>query len=365
MTVDEITEAVLSELMPICEGFTVENPRMIDGYLAINQFIAIQVEAISSGIRQQTDIEVIDLNNASIGTLCFCRSNGNMLISEFTIWKYVAFLADADFSEIGDNHYSFKKDCLILDAAYFQEYRDNYLVSAPIWGKFSHIPIEPLEHEVEVNIITAIPGIKIASEHHRQSINRFIYANNPFERFLKIYQSIELLFDFVLVKRIKALDENIAGFSQIYSEFGRSELDRLKRIMREFCNNHNSLASSLLLSTPFSTEREEIFFHHSKTGNIVSDVNKWNLLIDCIDNNLLNPQQFKLKRLVQNEDDFGQFITDLCAYWIYRVRCSIAHNRIGEFVLQDDHKSFISLFAEPLVLEAAKQIFANPEFAAL
>lgn len=365
MTADEISDAFLKDVIPTHEGIIVDNPREVEGYLAINEFVALPLEVISSGIAQGTDIEISDQGGNSMGTLCFCRSLGNALVTELTIWQYVAFLSDAEPDEIYDDHYSFKRDYVVLETSFLMEYIDQYFSSAPLWGKFSHTPIANLEHTVEMEGITAIPGIRIASQYHQQSINRYLHSNNPFERFLRIYQSIELLFDYVLVRRIKLLDDNISGFSQIYADFGRSEIDRLRRIMKEFCSNPVSIASSLEISSLFKEDRHDIFFKHNKSGNPFSDASKWEKLVECLDGHAFNASTLKNKRLINKEEDFPDIVIDLASYWIYRIRCSIAHNRVGEFVLQDSHRAFVAEFAEPLVLEAAKQIFANPDFASL
>lgn len=201
MTADEISDAVLNGHVGPHEGYSVNNPRELSGYLAIDDFAILPVEAISSGLSQDTDLEIIDANGASLGTLCFSRSLGNIQLGELTFWQFVAFLADAEPNEIFDSHYSFKRDYLVLDVAVIDQYIDKYLMSSPVWGGFSHFPVPSLEHVTTVEKIVAIPGIKIASNHHREVFNRYLYANNPFERFLRIYHSLELLFDFIFVKK--------------------------------------------------------------------------------------------------------------------------------------------------------------------
>lgn len=365
MTVDEIIDAVLSERIGVHEGFQVNNPHEIQDYLVIDEFAILPIAAVSSGISQETDLEVVDSAGSSLGTLCFSRSLGNISTSELTIWQFVAFLADAEPDEILDSHYSFKRDYLVLDVRFLEEYLRDYINSAPIWGKFSHFPVDSLEHVTVATKIVAVPGIKIASPYHQQALNRYLYANNPFERFLRIYHSIELLFDYVLVKKIKSLDENIVGFSQIYSEFGRTEMDRLRGIMKEFCGNHSAIATILEKSSNFEDEREDIFFRHSKTGNPFGEADKWGRLTECLDGMTFNASTAKSKKLISTEDQFPKAVLDLASYWIYRVRCSIAHNRVGEFVFEDRHAKFVAEFAEPLVLEVSKQIFASPDFSSL
>ncbi|MGE8132826.1 hypothetical protein ACQKO5_04380 [Novosphingobium subterraneum] len=365
MTADEIEDAVLAERVPAHEGFQVENPWNQDDILFVDGYAALPVATISSGVCRDTDVEIVDPNRNPLGTLCFTKNLGNVARADLTLWQFIAFLADAEDSEIDEPHYSFKSDYVIIEPGRYDDYLKDYYHSAPIWGRFSHELIKGLEHPTGTSMLTAIPGIGIASQHHREVFNRYLYANNPMERFLRIYHSLELLFDYTLVRKIKKINDDLIGFSQIYNNFGRTELDRLRAIIREFCANPAAVATALQASSRFQQDRQDIFHIHTKQGDPAADAEKWEKLTECVDSGTLNAIDLASKGLVNRNVDFQTFIANVSSYWIYRIRCSIAHNRVGEFLLQDRHNAFVAEFAEPLILEVAKQIFANEDFKAL
>jgi hypothetical protein len=55
----------------------------------------------------------------------------------------------------------------------------------------------------------------------------------------------------------------------------------------------------------------------------------------------------------------------LAAYQIYRMRSSIAHSRIGEYLLTDADDAMIADFGLPLLQEVASQVFSSPGLAAI
>ncbi|NES18002.1 MAG: hypothetical protein F6K41_03525 [Symploca sp. SIO3E6] len=54
---------------------------------------------------------------------------------------------------------------------------------------------------------------------------------------------------------------------------------------------------------------------------------------------------------------YETIIIKIAAYWIYRVRSCIAHNRIGEYIMLPEDEEFIVEFAEPLLREVLYQVF--------
>jgi hypothetical protein len=62
---------------------------------------------------------------------------------------------------------------------------------------------------------------------------------------------------------------------------------------------------------------------------------------------------------------FESFVSSVAAYWIYRVRSSIAHSRVGEFLFLEADEQFITDFAEPLLLDVVMQVFENPKLKVL
>jgi len=105
-----------------------------------------------------------------------------------------------------------------------------------------------------------------------------------------------------------------------------------------------------------------IFQDNGKESNPIKD-DRWVALIQFLQ---LTPEKqthdkAKEEKLISRatEDALKDFLANLAAYWIYRVRCSIAHNREGEFIFNRSHEEFIVDFAEILLKEVIQQIFSN------
>jgi hypothetical protein len=65
---------------------------------------------------------------------------------------------------------------------------------------------------------------------------------------------------------------------------------------------------------------------------------------------------------VKNAEEYKTLLLKVTGYWIYRIRSSIAHNKIGEFIMEDIHQEFVVEIGEELLLEVIKQIFSSQIF---
>ncbi len=107
----------------------------------------------------------------------------------------------------------------------------------------------------------------------------------------------------------------------------------------------------------------DAFHNFSKEGDPLKEEGNEN--VDPYHTSDLNPAAAKRANLAQTQDQYGKLIRDVAAYWIYRIRSSIAHSRIGEFLLRDEDEEFVAGFGEPLLVGCLMQVFSNPAVVAL
>jgi hypothetical protein len=99
---------------------------------------------------------------------------------------------------------------------------------------------------------------------------------------------------------------------------------------------------------------KELFFDFGKSGNPLSGkqddflkmLSTTGFTQDGAQNNGL------IRRGPANEvqtKEFHTLVLNVSVYWIYRVRSSIAHSRIGEYVMTLDDERFVEQFAEKLL----------------
>ncbi|MGB0930316.1 MAG: hypothetical protein ACPGVB_06050, partial [Chitinophagales bacterium] len=209
--------------------------------------------------------------------------------------------------------------------------------------------------------INAIPNLELPTTWHKQAMIRAVQQPYAFERFLKNYHLLELLFDWQLVQTIKSLGDDLQSAIKEVANYRKDDIERLKSILRLKCNNTDKLAKRLDSIKTFLPIAKEIFYTHGKPSNpLTKGENELQEIIDgggFTDNE--NLKNCKISKKVNTQELYSKFITDLSAYWIYRVRCSIAHHKIGEYLMSPSDEQFMVEFAEPLLKEVLIQCFTR------
>ena len=138
----------------------------------------------------------------------------------------------------------------------------------------------------------------------------------------------------------------------------KTENDRLFDLISSKCFNVNNLALKLNGVKPYQALGEEIFIKFGKKKEgifFLNDLVKYNDLLTDVDS-FVNPVSIDTYAKIRSVD-YNKFIYTITAYWIYRIRCSIAHSKIGEYILTRDNEEFIVEFAEPLLKEVLIQFY--------
>lgn len=333
-----------------------------DHYLEISGVGAFPVYAISS--KSSRDTKSIDVNHEDgrdLGQLLLIKGTKLDSFYDLSAAEFLAYLADVPRDKFGELGYIFSNDFLVTSDVGALEYDGELRATSDLWGGFSHYPHQPSPVKPFISI-GANSKISVPSEHHSEAFARYTYAQNPFERFLRLYHCVELLFDTITVLKIKKLTADIRGLSQILSSHGGKEVDRLIAISNEFIYDHELLAQNLIKVSGYQALAKKVFDDHSKDGNpIAPSANppRWTSVVSNLSAGRFTESDLKSNGALKEKEDYKAFISKLSAYWIYRVRCSIAHSRIGEFILTNSDAGFVEDFAEPLLLEFCSQIFSS------
>ena len=358
MSPEEANQAAAEGVVIIIEGVDPATAVNQDGEFCVGGLAVLRVGAVSSFLDRTGDLALLDENRAPIGTLCFTRALGQMRPDSLTRWQYAAYLAEVRPEQLGRD-YEFSENYLVLDEATVERYKAEYRDGAPIWGGFTHDPPVPRLTAPARAELTALPGILLPTAIHRQSLNRFIEAPNAFDRFLKLYHALELLFDFAVMKQMQSMTDDLAGFGRVISSYSSKELDRLKHIMITFCDDPVGIANNLSLVANHIGRAEEIFQEYGKDGNPLKDDSSWKGVSQAAASSQLTESDVKNLKGVTGTGDYRKFVSYIAAYWIYRVRSSIAHSRVGEFLFLESDEEFIVEFAEPLLREVVRQVLSG------
>lgn len=358
-----MTEQEINELIGNGE-FQGEEPtsvKTIDGHICINDLIALPVTAVDCSHNRNNDLEIQFDSGTDSGTLCYCKSQGHAEdpYSMMSEWRRVAFLTEARKIDWGTD-YHFGQDFLVLPKDRLTEYKINYLATAPIWGGFfhNHSSSEPSVFRSKTKIKVR-GGLRIPTQFHTRLLHYSVRSAHPYDRFLRQYHQLELLFDWIFVKKIQQLNDDLEGVAKLMSEYSSGDLPRLKVILIKFLSNANCVRDRLLIPPPYIATAKEIFDINNKDGNPLKD--KWDRFLQWHTQGMTEESAKNSTIKILGDKSFSDFVITIAAYWIYRVRCSIAHNRIGEYIMKESDEEFVVNFMEPLLLEVLCQVFSHPD----
>jgi hypothetical protein len=201
-----------------------------------------------------------------------------------------------------------------------------------------------------------VSGVKLPTDIHIEAARRSVVQPFAFERFLKLYHLLELSFDRHIVLKIQALGHDLKGIGKIFSSMDSKELVRLKQIIQESRDGGPVIECirTLTADVRWRDHIRIVFFEFGKDGNPLA--NKEEDFLSALETggytlrsmqSLAGIQSGRLSEAQQKA--FETFSLNLAAYWIYRVRSSIAHNRIGEYLMRAEDEPFVTFFAERLL----------------
>lgn len=345
--------------------FPLNELEVVESYIFLNKKVAYSIENVSYEYDTRNDVIIKDHTGNDIGVLLFLK-NKEFNVSLLNEYQFVSLLIDVDNENtLANTNYTFKTDYVVIDEQYFLDYEYHLRKAAPIWGKFNHdyagVTISTPTQKA-VPFVTAIELQGFNHNFYFESAIRGLQQFYPIERFLKYYHLLELNFDFDLIRRIKNL--NVATEShkigKLLREYEPKEFTRLIYLFDTYCKDIIPIVAKLNVVAVYPViSREMLFLFGKKDSNpFVEDHSKF---LDFTNNaglfSFTNYQTF-IKR-TGTPEEYRKFMGRVTMYIIYRIRNSIAHNKIGEYVLSSTDQEFVSDFGEPLLLEVLKQLFRS------
>lgn len=263
---------------------------------------------------------------------------------------------------------------LIVNYDYANTYFEKFYGKETLWGGFNHKKYIEMPSKKIEKIYLPDLEIKFPTELNLTNSVNSIKSNNIFDLFLKNYHNIELLFNLIFLRELRRIDiNNISEANSIYKKLNKDEIESLRYLISEFTNNKVTQIKLIIKAfNEYSIITQEILYEYGKESSPVKDPvvrDKFNQFLEKC--NLDTPQtisQFleisKAKKLKNDEKSFKDFINNFIAYFIYRIRCSIAHKKFGEFIFSEneEHKNFMIDISIPLIKSTTIEIFSNQKF---
>ncbi|CAI3956044.1 unnamed protein product [Commensalibacter communis] len=275
----------------------------------------------------------------------------------------------------------FASDILILKECFFPEYYKNLYNTSSFWGGFIHKTVETVHYKTNTDIICpdlnnpfSFPTI-VNQSNSELSLESY----NIYNVFLKKYHQLELLFNLVTVQQLKNIElDNIKEINAIYKNINKKELETITYIIEQFSTigRQNKILDIFVKAyTKYRVICDQIFKEYGKEGNPLKEEKAYNNFIAFTEECSLNDTKdyisyeslWKKQSKPHNAKDLKIFINILSAYCIYRIRCSIAHKKLSEFIFESnkEHFDFMIDVALPLIKETVIDIFANENFKTL
>jgi len=312
-----------------------------NGRLVVNEKVALPVKCDVS-VSRQDDVELFTPEGDPMGVLCF-TSVPSALALDKSDYQLAAYLYEQDIADFSLAR-PLLHDYAVIDKDCIDEYLQEYAGTSAIWGGYAHVSESTgIEERAYSGILTARRGVKLVLPASEGLCHRAVSAAHPFERFLKHYHQLELIVDWTVARKIARLPPTLAGFDKLMSAYSSSDMNKVKGLLSEYCADPAGIKPLLDRVTGHWETAEKIFQEFGKSDNPLEKT--W--------------PRVKAAGVPINE------AVRVAAYWLFRVRCSIAHHRIGEYVLREDDQRFVVDFAEPLLLEVIKQVLGNERLHAL
>jgi hypothetical protein len=333
---------------------------------ADSEFEIFSIAGYNSHLATQNDIIVEDSSGQTLGILCLSCSDIGFELNAMTIARYIGYISDCSRIDIVnvDKYHTFKKSYLLIKKELSEEYRTSHLNTAALWGGFTHAEnTDSYRDPTEISLV-ASSNIIFPTAEHQQKLNNAILSENGFDRFLKKYQLLELVFDYVCVMKLRTISNSLIGFRDVMGDYSKDDIINLKSLLTEYIDDISALVPSLHIARSHQPLVKNIFQAHSKSSNPLKESSKWDIFWERLELHDLGYTQNSSNKFSRytNEVEYNSEILKIISYWIYRIRCSIAHNKIGEFIFEDSHEEFVVQVGEKLLDTIIELVFSNPRF---
>lgn len=333
--------------------------RTENSLLCIDDLIALPVLPTCRLVtNNQVDREIRDSNSNLIGYLVTLANQDLPPFSQLTRYRQIALLADLSgvTSFIGTAGYRFKYDYIVVCANRYYEYLLDFKRSSPVWGGFCHVDDAPLNQTIVVpQTIVAYRCFEYPTPSHHLCATISSQETYALEAFLRLYHLLELSFDYDLVIKIKSLGTDMRNIGKVLQESRKSEFDclflKLAKVIT--VNQYIETLLSMLMQPPYKSTITQLIFDYPRDYCPVNDSNKtkFNMFVTS---GIYSRPSF-LTATVTN--DYDSFTKKFVTYLIYRIRCCIAHQRIGEYVMDLNDEPFVNDIMLPLLRVVLAQAY--------
>ncbi|WP_202906640.1 hypothetical protein, partial [Photobacterium aquimaris] len=263
------------------------------------EFLIFDVKSLSSEVNNRGLIN-IESDDGLLGHLIIGKNKSfdlpsasslillSHLLHEISVRDFSSLEGLNDFFdsfEQGEDYIS-GGDFLFIKPEMLNIYIHDYMDGVELWGKFSHDFSIP-HKEPEVDTIKAFKGIKLPTDNHKKKLKESILASNSFDRFLKKYQLLELLYDYIVIAKLRTINGSLFDFRDTMTLYSKDEIVSLKMMLSDYIDDTSKICTIFYTAEPYETIIFEIFQKYSKESNPLKSSDSWDKFWQAIVNNKL------------------------------------------------------------------------------
>ena len=322
---------------------------LIGTNICVNSLLAYPI-LTSSFYDKSSSTKVQNELGTLMGEILFFNHNNEVEIQSLPINRAICLLQDYPTDVIADDRYVFTSDYLLIHKSFVEEYIENYKKNSAIWGWYFHkedLPNINFDGYRIVQNITATKNIEVNRPLYFETLEVAFKEANPFLRFLKMYHLLELRFDIHTAEKIRdylgQVNKEIE-IGRLLRDYNREDILRLESLI---LMNVDVVKITPVLDKVihYRGNAERIFYDYSKESNPLKSRNDFLAILSA--GGFSEPNV----KGILNGRAYEVFIKKLTAHWIYRIRCCIAHSKLGEYLMIKADEDFITEFGEPFLNE--------------
>lgn len=327
---------------------------VVNGYTSINGFCFLPIK-VPFHYDATISTKIIDEIGIELGEILYLQKEASLEVVGLTELHYSCLLMEIETEEISESVYEFQYDYLFIKNENLNSYLTDYKSKSPIWGGFFHIdelPNNKFNKTISLPKIVANKNISLINN-YKEILEQVVLELNPFNRYLRLYHLLELQFDMHTAYMIKKMLDDGGKEKEISDtlrDYGKEDIERLKSLFKSKVDK-SKLEPYLNNILNHKQTAKNIFYYKEKESNPLRSVAKFENLFTKTS---ISQANFDA---VFGTTWYNDKILATIAYWIYRVRNCIAHNKLGEYVIGKNDEDFVIEFAEPLIREIVKQCY--------
>ena len=342
--------------------------------ICFDSYCILNIYKMESHFRDIIDVIPVNFASENVGFLCITNKDIAVKNCLTELNRYEIIYVWNFYRKYRNLPIKFDNDFLIIKEEFFIKYILDYLDTAKLWGGFTHYKQNNIQLDSILEVNIPLEKIDYPTLKNLDNAILALNAGNLFENYLKIYHQLELIFNLIFIRKLQKLNINdFERINSIYKNINKDEIELINYIIENYVLKLEIFLKLFILGeSEYEDVCQNLLRKYGKESNPLKDEDRFKKFNEFLflskQNNAETFSDFFAAsysaQFCKKENEFKKSINRILGYWIYRIRCSIAHNKFGEFIFENDAKNlnFMLKIGLPLIRELVVEVFSNDEF---